>query len=525
MPDAAGRRRASTTIGFENLEWENAMRTQLRQTALLAALMLASSQVARATDGFYDTTWQTTGNTLYDFASDGHGSFGNSIAAQPDGKLIIAGDCPRLSGGPSGICVARLLPNGNADYAFGDDQHGYNVLGSHAFFDGNQQIAPHGLALQTDGRVVLASTGVVPYSLRNEGRLIRLAANGQFEPLADGAYYRSLRFQEVDASVADTVVSAVAIAPDGKFVVAGTNHYYDTSGGAYFDWDMGVARFNADMTPDTSFDTRGYRSVFFDQGGDKRDVANAVAVQSDGKIVLAGVARSADGSGNNDAAVARVNVDGSMDTTFGNGGRATLQPITPPFATGPIVVNSVNAVAIDRRGGILIAGSMIRNDQDGVPLAMFVARFQPDGQLDRSFGNFFSSVGLVGGFAIIDYRGTYPYKNEVFGLLLHPNGEILAYGVATTDQASPPASNWVIGRLAPTGLTDSSFGYSQSGFNFGAYSSPVALPASNDARDAVIADGGLFIIGRAFTYLGTEHFGVAKLTLNAIVKDGFDSQP
>lgn len=493
------------------------MKTTIRHTALAAALALISTQAVRAQDGAFDPTFYNQGRNLIAFGYENRPiEWGNSIAVRSDGYLILGGDCAPFDASNSPVCIAWLRPNGTPIVdQFGNFKR--TVFGDRTdLFPGERhQMAFHGLALQRDDRPVLASYH--DFGGRSESRVTRLSPGGDFEALADGAYYRSVLFQPwVDPAIADNVINAVAIGPDGKVVVAGTTRFCCGQDGGLLDLDMGVARFNADMTLDASFGGNGdgARTIAFDQGGDNFDKAVAVAVQNDRKIVVAGIVRSGGGSASTDAAIARLNADGSLDTSFGNGGKATIPPIAQP--NGSVVVNSVNTVVIDRRGRILIAGSVYRGDLSGAQgsvIEQFVARFTPDGVLDTSFGHF------VGGVTIFGWSFTNPGQDETYSLVLQGDGKILLLGSAATNQQSVPASYWVVARLLPNGESADMTSY-------GGYSPPQGpFPATNDARGAVIANGGLILTGRAFNYLvgdNSSYFGVAKLQIDAIFKDGFD---
>ena len=90
--------------------------------------------------------------------------------------------------------------------------------------------------------------------------------------------------------------------------------------------------------------------IGFNIGGDNNDTANGVVLQADGKIVVFGVAES--GINNSMAAVARLNADGSLDTTFANGGKLTLN-----FAFRNTHASTAVGGAIQPDGKIVIFGS------------------------------------------------------------------------------------------------------------------------------------------------------------------------
>ena len=157
------------------------------------------------------------------------------------------------------------------------------------------------MARQPDGKLVLVgstSTGGGDFAIA------RLNADGTPDTTFSGDGKQTVNFGGVDNAL------GVAIQPDGKIVVAGTG------GGGN---DMVVARLNADGSPDTSFSPPD-GLAFVNFGGN--DAANAMALQPDGKIVLVG---STDAVGSGDFAVARLNADGTPDTSFSGDGKLTAR--------------------------------------------------------------------------------------------------------------------------------------------------------------------------------------------------------
>ena len=121
---------------------------------------------------------------------------------------------------------------------------------------------------------------------------------------------------DIDFGGAETM-SAMVAQPDGKLVLVGST---PGSGGG----DFAIARLNADGTPDSTFSGDGRQTVDF--GG--ADIANAVAIQPDGKIVIAG-----QGGGGNDMAVARLTSTGGLDTSFGSRGKHSSTSAAPRWRT------------------------------------------------------------------------------------------------------------------------------------------------------------------------------------------------
>lgn len=164
----------------------------------------------------------------------------------------------------------------------------------------------------------------------------------------------------VETALASSFANAVAIQANGKIVVAGS------LGG-----DFLVARYNANGTLDTTFSEDGIAVTDFGGGG--TDSALAIAIQSDGRIVVAGNAGLAN---NARVGVARYNVNGTLDGTFSGDGLFTMDFVGS--AGG-----AAQALAIQGDGKIVIVGS------SGSDFA--IARLNSNGTLDTTFGG----TGLV----------------------------------------------------------------------------------------------------------------------------------
>ena len=160
-----------------------------------------------------------------------------------------------------------------------------------------------------------------------------------------------------DFGVLASAANAIAIQSDGKLVTAGT--IVLPSGN-----DFGVARLNPDGTLDKSFAGGGVTTDF--SGGDDRGFA--VAIQPDGKIVVAGTATTAQGG--YDFGVARYNPDGTLDTSFGSGGK-----VTTDFNGGE---DAIQGIVIMPDGKIVAAGYETNTDSTTSAAA---AIYNPDGSI------------------------------------------------------------------------------------------------------------------------------------------------
>ena len=295
-----------------------------------------------------------------------------------------------------------------------------------------------------------------------EGR--QMMAAGDLD-LTFGAAGKVLAAETVGHPVAD-----VAVQPDGKLVVVGSLNN-----------DFAVTRFNANGTLDRTFGGGGF--VRTDLGGPGGDFANAVAVQPDGKIVVVGSRGKNETRGDIVFAVARYNPNGTLDRTFDGNGLATYDLGKPSVA---------NAVALQPDGKILVAGEVDSglvniNDNFGV------ARLNPDGSLDRTFGQVLPN--LIGQGASRTGKVTIDFHADVQGeaatmIAVAPDGKIVVGGVGGNDQEHGPL-RLAVARLTTSGTIDKSFGDGISGdgkFN--------NLLISANWRDLnVAADGSVTVVG------------------------------
>ena len=211
---------------------------------------------------------------------------------------------------------------------------------------------------------------------------------------------------------------ALALQSDGKIVVAGISGYSATAANA----DFTVVRYNTDGSLDTTFDGDGIVITDIGPGTNDDDYCRGMAIQPDGKIIIGG--RSFLSPTTYGLVAVRYNSDGSLDTTFDSDGRAQFEM--------PAIVE-MYGFALQSDGKILVAGRSFLN---GVFTGLIV-RFNFNGSLDTSFG--------VGGSTTASVSG-------IFSLALQPDGKIVASGTQGPDPA------FAIARLNPNGSLDTSFG-------------------------------------------------------------------
>ena len=212
--------------------------------------------------------------------------------------------------------------------------------------------------------------------------------------------------------------------PDGKLLTPGKA--YNAATGEY---DFVVLRYNPDGSLDQSFGGTG--KVLTDFRGD-HDEGLSLALQDDGKIVVAGVARNPS-VGTGDFALARYNADGSLDTGFGWGGL-----VITDFIGGADQALSV----VIQPDGKIVAGGFATGSTTGFDFAL--ARYLPSGALDHSFG----WAGLV----MLDFD-----KNTDGIMKLAIQGDnIIAAGMAYN--ASNESLDFALARFSSSGALDTTFG-------------------------------------------------------------------
>jgi uncharacterized delta-60 repeat protein len=260
------------------------------------ASLICDLAVARYNpNGLLDTTFSGDGKALVAFGSGDNGTSGG-LAIQPNGKIVIGGYMVNASGNDD-FAVYRLNPNGSPDTTFSGDgkvSFGFGVGRQDDVID---------LALQGSNIVVVGSTANAAWT-HGAFALARLTSAGVLDPTFSGDGKQTTDFGVEEGA------ESVALEPGGKILLAGTKYNGTTN---YF----ALARYTSSGALDTTFSGDG-RQVF---GFGSYSWAEDVLVQSNGKIVVAGNALNGTVQ---DFALARLNDDGSLDTTFSTDGKAAI---------------------------------------------------------------------------------------------------------------------------------------------------------------------------------------------------------
>jgi uncharacterized delta-60 repeat protein len=286
-----------------------------------------------------------------------------AMAIQGDGKILVAGRTTTGSG--TDFFLARFNMTGALDTSFGSGGMVYTSFGN----NGDEAYA---IVVQTDGKIVLAGRTFLPTGA--VGALARYNPNGSLDSnFGSGG-------KVVLSADGFAIANGLALQADGKIVAVGEA---DPVSGGGWPQDFGVVRYLTNGTLDPSFGSGGI--VLTAPASTAPNTATAVAIQADGKIVVAGVTNYASGGGGSDAfGLVRYNVgvtgqtDGSLDTTFGSGGI-----VITPLGGGA----DAYALALQADGKIVVAG------QTHASTAFVLARYdvgvtgQADGTLDTAFGS------------------------------------------------------------------------------------------------------------------------------------------
>lgn len=367
-----------------------------------------------AAAGDLDPSFGSGGKVMTDFLEGSDEA--HSLAIQTDGKIVVVGFT--FSNTTSGdFAVARYYKDGGLDSGFGAGGR----LAINFFGTGSQDSASS-VAVQPDGKIVIGGSTSF---FRSTFALVRLDTDGSLDSTFGIAGKVSTDFPPFDAGI-----NAIALQPDGKIVAAGYRAPFTQNGS-----DFALARYNADGSLDTTFGSGGKVTTDFLS---LDDVANAVAIQPDGKIVAVGynnVTRFAQFLF--DFALARYNSDGSLDSSFGSGGKVT----TNFFGS----YDEARAIVLQPDWKLVVAGAaanpFLASETD-----FGLVRYESDGSLDVMFG--------TGGKVVTDFLSE---DDEAYALSLQPDGRIIAAGIAERGSFRGRA-DFALARYNTNGSLDSAFG-------------------------------------------------------------------
>ena len=379
-------------------------------TAIMLLLLAGAHPMAWGAAGDPDQTFGAGGHVFTDFP--GNSDYGYAIALQPDARIIVAGQ--------SGVypvfhaALTRYNSNGQLDPTFGT---GGKVIA--ALDAGGDGLAA--IALQSDGKIVAAGS-VIHDNWQLAFLLARFNSDGTLDSNFGTAGVVVTNFGDSTAAA-----NALVLQPDGKIFVAGVS-----GAGPYSELnDFALARFNSNGSLDQTFGNGGKVKTHFPGVYNTGSRATAAALQADGKLVVSGTYK-------NEAtarafALARYNANGSPDTTFGSGGM-----VTTSMGSGDAIAFSVALLP----GGRIVATGYLEAGHRNHDFAL--ACYNTSGTLDQSFGN--------GGRVTTDFFGA--TDDIAYGLAAQPDGKLVLAGRT----GAYPAFHIALARYQNNGQLDQTFG-------------------------------------------------------------------
>ena len=317
----------------------------------------------------------------------------NDFIILPDGKLMIVG---YGNGFGSGFVLNRYNSDGTIDNSFG-------IGGTVTTQVGGNNSGARKIVLQPDGKIVVFGftyQTIDPY--RGSLAVARYNADGLLDGSfgASGILITSIEvftfFELIHTETKVEFFGDALIQPDGKLLVGVSNYY------------VSIVRLNSNGTFDNTFGSNGVVSTGI---AGYEDAPSGIALQTDGKIVINGLAAFL-----GDiyfTAVLRFNANGTPDNTFGTGGKITRQIVQ---------INSKelgSALAVQRDDKILTAGTI-----DG---KFALARYQTNGAIDNSFG----TNGIL-----TTAIGNNPEIDTIFSMVFQPDGKLVATGSVKNSSGS-----------------------------------------------------------------------------------------
>ncbi len=355
------------------------------------------------------------------------------VLVQADGKIVVVGT------GRDGarVMTMRYHTDGSLDQTYGDQGAKSILVGEYC--------SGLGAALQADGKVV-----VVGYAQVNENldlMLVRFGTNGQLDPT-----FGVGGIVTTDTGGGTDYAHDVAVQSDGKIVVGGSSHLGHAE-------DLVVARYNPTGALDTSFGTEGitlWAPETADAGG------AAVAIQPDGKIVIAGTIERND---EDQLALVRFTAAGQIDPTFGEQG--FVEKSLSSFG------QSLADILVAPDGSIFAAGSSWMTQA----LNFVVVKVKSDGSFDNTFG--------TNGTVATDIGGS---NDTAVSIARQPDGKLVVGGCA---QSSEYYDDSVVVRYLSNGTLDSSFA------NGGKFVAALSSLQDRVASVALQADGKILAVGES----------------------------
>jgi len=330
-------------------------------------------------DGSLDTSFGIGGKVITVIANVREVAF--DVLILPNGNILVSGSIDLPTSINRSWALLRYKSDGSLDTTFGNNGITMTDFGP----DDDQA---YGIALQSDGKIVVAGRKGIQFYPADQRKgnvaLARYTADGAL----DTTFGVGGKVINDFGQGLESYAIAVMIQPDDKIVIAGTSSY-----------EFLVARYSSNGALDMSFSGNGYALANFSSNW---DVGGDALLQPDGKIVLVGLADYTNPYSN--PAMARYNADGSLDQTFGSGGKVLLSAPN----------GGIDAIALQRDGKLVALGTTDNG------LTLF--KFNRNGSFDPTFGS--------GGIVNTSFGSL---ASEASDIALQKDGKIVIGGLASTD--------------------------------------------------------------------------------------------
>jgi uncharacterized delta-60 repeat protein len=392
--------------------------------------------------GALDSSFGTNGSVTTDFA--GQYDAANDMALQANGQIVVAGIATNLDAVTVGhktvyyqdrnFGLVRYNPNGTLDTSFGN---GGQVTTNISTYTGSGSVNykeddAYAVAIQDDGNIIVGGKSFIGAS-QTEGVLARyLGASTTI----NGVTYPAGSLDPSFGTGGILQINVPHFSSDGVWDVQilrdpnpANDKIVTMEAPSTLDpsgnrhWSVSVARYNLDGTPDPTFGTNG-RTTTTMSG---QIYVWGMALASDGSVVVGGYYDYQNGSPT-PLALFHYTVAGALDSTFGNNGGVALYP-------DPSGASDVGySVAVDPSDGkILLAGYSSTSSS----MSTILARFQSNGAIDTSFG----TSGIASN--TFNANGGSYFKD----VILQADGNIVAVGSASTTTSKTTTTNFLIARF------------------------------------------------------------------------------
>ncbi len=361
----------------------------------------------RGTAGSVDTSFGAAGKIILDVSGE---DYGNAVAVQADGKVLVAGSSVTVATGTV-VSLARFTIDGDLDTSFGTNGKVLTPVS-------NRSDVANAMVVQPDGKIVVVGSTdqSVATNTGTDFLVLRYNSNGTLDSTF-GNGGKAI----TDIGKLANVARAVVLQPDGKIVVGGDAQMGTTTTGA----DFALARYNTNGTLDASFGTGGTVTTAL-KSGTGSDIVRALALQPvDGEQRILAV------GGDGDFLAARYTPSGTLDNSFANGGK-----LVGVFTSN---IGAANAVAVLPDGKAVLAG---HNNND-----LALVKLQVNGSLDTTF----NATGKM----------VYPISSsgnwdQATAIVRQADGKLVVGGWVYSGNSS--SGDFVIQRFTENGYPDDTFG-------------------------------------------------------------------